>query len=888
VIASKAAGASAARRIEIRLNLSYAARRKAIVVALAATLALAAAGPAAGQSVNTVVSLAFDRGYANQGPARTLLTSHGMDATFYVNTGTIGQSGFMTWTQLQGLGADGNEVGGETINHTRLTQVTTEEARRQVCDDRSALVAHGFSPTSFAYPFSAYNATVQQIVRDCGYSSGRTVGSLADLCSGCPFAESIPPADAYAVRTPDSIKSATTLDTMKAYVTQAETHGGGWVVLVFNQVCNACATHSITQANLTAFLDWLQPRAATGTVVKTVGQVIQPPPTVPDTTPPTSSISCNTSPCSTSTYHGPVTVGLSAADDPGGSGVTATRYTTDGSDPTETSPAYAAPFTVSETTTVKFRSWDAAGNIETTKSQLIEISTQTQPTVVSITFDDGDANQAAARALLTSHGMDATFYVNSGTIGQSGKLTWAQLQQLRGDGNEIGGHTIDHARLTAVSPEEARRQVCDDRAALVGQGFSPTSFAYPESLYNSTVQQIVRDCGYSSARTVGFLADICSGCPYAESIPPLDAYAVRTPDSIENTTTLDTIKSYVTQAETHEGGWVVLVFHGICNACIKHAITEADLAAFLDWLEPRSANGTVVKTVGEVMGPPPPPPPPSDTTPPTSSITCNGSPCSTSWYAGNVTVALASVDEPGGSGVSATRFTTDGSEPTATSPVYTGPFAISETTTVKFRSWDLAGNVEATKSQDILVDAAPPTSSITCNGSSCSTSWYPGSVTVALASVDEADGSGVSATRYTTDGSEPTAASPVYPGPFVISGTTTVNFRSWDVAGNVEATKSQSIRIDTTAPTIALTSPSNGAAVKGTVPVTATASDADSGIARVDFYLDGTLLGTRAAPPYKVSWNTKKSTKGQHVLYAIAYDLAGNTWRTSDVLVTVG
>jgi peptidoglycan/xylan/chitin deacetylase (PgdA/CDA1 family) len=766
-----------------------------IVLALVAAVILATAAPAAGQSVNTVVSLAFDRAYANQVPARALLTSHGMDATFYVNSGTVGQSGYMTWTQLQDLRSDGNEIGGETINHTRLTQVTTEEARRQVCDDRAALVDHGFSPTSFAYPYSAQNATVQQIVRDCGYASGRTVGSLWDLCGGCPYAESVPPADPYALRTPDSIKSATTLDAIKAYVTQAETHGGGWVVLIFNQVCNACATHSITQANLTAFLDWLEPRAANGTVVKTVGQVIQPPPTVPDTTPPTSSISCNASPCSTSSYHGLVTVGLSATDDPGGSGVTATRYTTDGSDPTDTSSAYAAPFTISETTTVKFRSWDAAGNVEATRSQLIEISTQTQPTVVSLTFDDGDANQAAARAILTSHGMDATFYVNSGTIGQSGDLTWTQLQELRDDGNEIGGHTLNHARLTEVSPEEARRQVCDDRAALVSHGFSPTSFAYPESLYNATVQQIVRDCGYSSGRTVGYLADRCSGCPYAESIPPLDAYAVRTPDSIENTTTLDTIKSYVTQAETHEGGWVVLVFHDICNACIKHAITEADLAAFLDWLEPRTANGTVVKTVGEVLGPPPPPPP-VDTTPPTSSISCNASPCSTSWYQSAVTLGLSATDDPGGSGVTATRYTTDGSEPTASSPAYVAPFDVTATTAVKFRSWD--------------------------------------------------------------------------------------------AAGNVEATQSQLIQIDSTAPTVVMTSPTDGTRVKGTVTVTATASDADSGIARVDFYLDATLLGTRAAPPYKVSWNTRKSTKGQHVLYAVAYDVAGNTRRTSDVLVTVG
>jgi hypothetical protein len=76
--------------------------------------------------------------------------------------------------------------------------------------------------------------------------------------------------------------------------------------------------------------------------------------------------------------------------------------------------------------------------------------------------------------------------------------------------------------------------------------------------------------------------------------------------------------------------------------------------------------------------------------------------------------------------------------------------------------------------------------------------------------------------------------------------------------------------------------------VKGLISVTATAADADSGIAKVDFFVDATLIGTRASLPYKVSCNTRKSTRGQHVLYVVAYDVAGNSRRTPDVRVTVG
>ena len=75
---------------------------------------------------------------------------------------------------------------------------------------------------------------------------------------------------------------------MQTDVTQAENNGGGWVVLVMHSVCNGCDTASISPSQLTSFLDWLQPRALNGTVVKTVGEVMGgggPPVPVPDPRP---------------------------------------------------------------------------------------------------------------------------------------------------------------------------------------------------------------------------------------------------------------------------------------------------------------------------------------------------------------------------------------------------------------------------------------------------------------------------------------------------------------------------------------------------------------------------------------------------------------------------
>src|SRR5207247_329153 len=126
--------------------------------------------------------------------------------------------------------------------------------------------------------------------------------------------------------------------------------------------------------------------------------------------------------------------------------------------------------------------------------------------------------------------------------------------------------------------------------------------------------------------------------------------------------------------------------------------------------------------------------PAPDTDPPTSSIACNLDVCSTGWYGAAVSVSLSAAD--GGSGVAAIRYTTDGTDPTTSSPPYIGPFTVSATTTVKYRAWDNVGNAEATRSQLIQIDTTTPHSSIRCNGTTCATGWYKVSVSVTLSATD--------------------------------------------------------------------------------------------------------------------------------------------------------
>ena len=207
------------------------------------------------------------------------------------------------------------------------------------------------------------------------------------------------------------------------------------------------------------------------------------------------------------------------------------------------------------------------------------------PTVVSLTFDDGTATEYQTRALLSAHGMHGTYYVNSSRIGaDSYYMTWAQVDDLAADGNEIGGHTAYHIDVPNTDTTEATRQICNDRVNLMNRGYSVRSFAYPFGSFNATAKAIVSDCGYNSGRTTNQFVP-----PPSETMPPQDPFAIRVAGSAATSVTLATLKSYVTKVEQNGGGWAPLVFHQICNACDANSISPTDFSDFLDWLAPRSA-----------------------------------------------------------------------------------------------------------------------------------------------------------------------------------------------------------------------------------------------------------------------------------------------------------
>lgn len=234
---------------------------------------LALAAPAA--EARTVVSLVFDAGTADQARALPVLERHGMRATFYVSSGQIGDPGRLTWPQLRHMQALGHEIGGQTVNHTRLPGLPARRMRAEICGDRLRLLDRGIAADAFAYPFGAYTGAARDVVVGCGYSSGRLASGIAGagkVCPRCPYAETLPPRNRFATRVPAGVRRTSSLARLTRAVRDAQRNGGGWVQILLHHVCDGCNRYSITVGDFDRLLRRLDRRKDVD--VRTVGQLL--------------------------------------------------------------------------------------------------------------------------------------------------------------------------------------------------------------------------------------------------------------------------------------------------------------------------------------------------------------------------------------------------------------------------------------------------------------------------------------------------------------------------------------------------------------------------------------------------------------------------------------
>jgi peptidoglycan/xylan/chitin deacetylase (PgdA/CDA1 family) len=277
------------------------------------------------------------------------------------------------------------------------------------------------------------------------------------------------------------------------------------------------------------------------------------------------------------------------------------------------------------------------------------------PLYVSLTFDDG-LSSAVDEVLpaLQQHGMNATFYINSSTIGSGpAYMTWNDVARLSGAGMEIGGHTLTHTDLVGIWNNPAyttndqrtaavRAQVCPDRQAIISHGIVPTSFAYPNGSWKldngsqygdrTTIPTIIQSCGYVDARTTEGIAleppdrhcDVCYAPLTDRTTRPFGLRAAQArgsyiaatgeagnDDLIPAHVLIDRVgyarDSLATNTVGDPAGWLTIVLHDVCAAdgvapCNAsqptadrgHSTTAAALNEFLDWLRSHASSDCIV------------------------------------------------------------------------------------------------------------------------------------------------------------------------------------------------------------------------------------------------------------------------------------------------------
>jgi peptidoglycan/xylan/chitin deacetylase (PgdA/CDA1 family) len=135
------------------------------------------------------------------------------------------------------------------------------------------------------------------------------------------------------------------------------------------------------------------------------------------------------------------------------------------------------------------------------------------PKAAMITIDDGYASgMEVGLPILKKYGYPATFFVYTNYINSGGKsLTWAQLEELRDGGYEIGSHTVSHADLRSMPRKGSKFATYEEwlKNELLGSkqlleehlGIKVAAIAYPGGFSSPKVHDETKAAGYELAFT---------------------------------------------------------------------------------------------------------------------------------------------------------------------------------------------------------------------------------------------------------------------------------------------------------------------------------------------------------------------------------------------------
>jgi peptidoglycan/xylan/chitin deacetylase (PgdA/CDA1 family) len=145
------------------------------------------------------VSIDFDDGYQSMyDNGLPIFDAAGIRTTQYIITGNtlggtivnpdlgpvgVGNSGFVTWDEVQTMAANGHEIGAHTRTHQFLSTLcqipacsVADTLTNEINGSKADLIAHGLNPLTFAYPYGDYgypNSAIGLTVQSAGFLGAR-------------------------------------------------------------------------------------------------------------------------------------------------------------------------------------------------------------------------------------------------------------------------------------------------------------------------------------------------------------------------------------------------------------------------------------------------------------------------------------------------------------------------------------------------------------------------------------------------------------------------------------------------------------------------------------------------------------------------------------------
>lgn len=139
-----------------------------------------------------------------------------------------------------------------------------------------------------------------------------------------------------------------------------------------------------------------------------------------------------------------------------------------------------------------------------------------------LTFDDGFRdNFETVLPLLREYGFAAFVFVLPPLADSGGSLawpeladdlrrypaamrsvTWPMLEQMKGEGFEVGSHTLTHPHLSELDDDALREELAQSRARIVERLGACETLAYPFGDWSDRVAAAAADCGYRYAFTL--------------------------------------------------------------------------------------------------------------------------------------------------------------------------------------------------------------------------------------------------------------------------------------------------------------------------------------------------------------------------------------------------